>query len=182
MSNQESERKAEALGSDVERRVRRCDRCRFWMRLVDTKESYGLCLWYTQRPEGQVIPMWMKAMIRRFANDNPPGALPPDGGNTCEAFLGRTPDAQRMQLTGPAVGQGDTMSQDETKAGSELSGRLGMAERGPAAQALIDFARKADMERNALKVALQKIHDQPNCRFEVEAQLGGDIWDLLYIA
>lgn len=29
-----------------------------------------------------------------------------------------------MKLTGPAVGQGDTMSQEETKAGSELSGGL----------------------------------------------------------
>lgn len=55
-------------------------------------------------------------------------------------------------------------------------------ERSPAEQALIDFAKRIEAERNALKDALQKIHDQPNCRYEVEAQLGKEVWDALHSA
>ena len=55
-------------------------------------------------------------------------------------------------------------------------------ERSPAAQALIYYAKRIEAERNALKAALQKIHDQPNCRYEVEAQLGEEVWDALHSA
>lgn len=33
----------------------------------------------------------------------------------------------------------------------------------------------------ALRAALQQIHDQPNCRHEVEAQLGNEIWQALEV-
>lgn len=48
---------------------------------------------------------------------------------------------------------------------------MNKVERSPAAQALIDYAIRIETQRNALKAALQMIHDQPNCRHEVEAQL-----------
>lgn len=31
-------------------------------------------------------------------------------------------------------------------------------------------------ENSKLRIALQRIYKQPNCRHEVEAQLGEDIW------
>lgn len=46
-----------------------------------------------------------------------------------------------------------------------------------AGQLLIDYVRRIEAKRNALKEALQKIHDNPNCRHEVEAQLGSEMWD-----
>lgn len=52
-------------------------------------------------------------------------------------------------------------------------------ERSTAAQALIDCAKRIESERNALKEALEKIRAQPNCRHEVEAQLGEEVWDAL---
>lgn len=52
-------------------------------------------------------------------------------------------------------------------------------ERSQAAQALIDCAKRIETERDRLKTALQMIHDQPNCRHEVEAQLGEEMWDVL---
>ena len=55
-------------------------------------------------------------------------------------------------------------------------------ERCPAAQALIECDKRIEAERNALKAALQKIHAQPNCRYEVESQLGEEIWDALHSA
>ncbi|WP_168709673.1 hypothetical protein [Rhodanobacter lindaniclasticus] len=55
-------------------------------------------------------------------------------------------------------------------------------ERSPAAQALIDCAKRLEAERNAMKAALEKIRAQPNCRHEVEAQLGEEIWDALHSA
>ena len=55
-----------------------------------------------------------------------------------------------------------------------------MAERWPAAQALIDYAKRIEAERDELKASLQKIRDQPNCRYEVEAQLGEEVWDALH--
>lgn len=51
--------------------------------------------------------------------------------------------------------------------------------RSPAAQALIDCLKRIEAERNALKEALQKIRNQPNCRHEIEAQLGEEIWDVI---
>ena len=80
-------------GVRVERPVGRCDQCRFWLRLVDTKESYGLCLWYTQRPAEQVIPQWLKGMVQKYAQNNPYGSLPPNSGSTCDAFLKHPTDA-----------------------------------------------------------------------------------------
>ncbi|MDA8128724.1 MAG: hypothetical protein M0Z73_08535 [Betaproteobacteria bacterium] len=52
-------------------------------------------------------------------------------------------------------------------------------ERGQAAQALIDCAKQIEAQRDALKEALKKIHDHPNCRHEVESQLGEEVWDPL---
>ena len=51
--------------------------------------------------------------------------------------------------------------------------------RSPAAQALIDCAKMIEAKHNSIKEALQKIHDHPNCRYEVEAQFGKEIWDSL---
>lgn len=51
--------------------------------------------------------------------------------------------------------------------------------RSPAAQALIDCLKRVEAERNELKEALQKIRNQPNCRYEIEAQFGTDIWQVL---
>lgn len=56
---------------------------------------------------------------------------------------------------------------------------MNKVERSPAAQALIDYAIRIETQHNALKAALQMIHDQPNCRHEVEAQLGEKIWDAI---
>ena len=39
---------------------------------------------------------------------------------------------------------------------------------------------KNNFERNTLKEVLQKIYDQPNCRYEVEAQLGEDVWNAVH--